>query len=232
MYASDKYTASNIYKLKRSEKIKRNRGINTQSICFNSFYNFLSLSQLCSLALISLTELSPPARWPSGQTAAPPRRKPKPPQNYNFLSLIRSLNLSEHESKHQNFKSLTTNLDRRRKSLKKKKSLFSPLPLIFVFFFFFSVFSFCFRYCVCGCSCILCVCVGFCVEVLLLWTFDSGVVVFVWFCDGLWYLYDVASVPAAVSVDWVLVSWVHLRVLSLLATDLAACWCLDPVLCF
>jgi hypothetical protein len=136
MYTSDKYTASNIYKLKRSEKIKRNRGINTQSICFNSFYNFLSLSQLCSLALISLTELSPPARWPSGQTAAPPRRKPKPPQNYNFLTLIRSLNLSEHESKHQNFKSLTTNPDWRRKSLK-KKYLFSPLLLIFVFFFFF-----------------------------------------------------------------------------------------------
>jgi hypothetical protein len=41
-----------------------------------------------------------------------------------------------------------------------------------------------------------------------------------------------ATVPAAVSVDWVLVSWVQIRVLSLLATDLAECWCLDPVLCF
>jgi hypothetical protein len=54
----DKNTASNIYELNDREKNNKNKDINTQSVCFNLFYNFLSLSKLVSLSVFSLSPLN------------------------------------------------------------------------------------------------------------------------------------------------------------------------------
>jgi hypothetical protein len=84
---------------------------------FLSDFSFLtnSLISLLLLAQSSLFSIPSPARWLSGQTAAPPCRNPETPQNSHFFTQNPLLNPSEYESKHQIFESLTKSTDRRKK---------------------------------------------------------------------------------------------------------------------